>query len=39
VCYGPGDIGLAHAAAEWVPLGEVDTAADVLTRLAREWCG
>ena len=39
VCYGPGDIALAHAAAEWVPLAEVEQAAAVLTRLASEWCG
>jgi acetylornithine deacetylase len=39
VCYGPGDIALAHAAAEWVPLAEVDEAAAALTVLAREWCG
>ena len=39
VCYGPGDIALAHAAAEWVPLAEVEQAASVLTRLASEWCG
>jgi acetylornithine deacetylase len=38
VCYGPGDIALAHAAAEWVPLAEVDEAAAALTLLAREWC-
>ena len=38
VCYGPGDISLAHAAAEWVPVAEIETAAQVLTRLAREWC-
>ena len=39
VCFGPGDIGLAHAAEEWVPVAEVERAADVLTRLAQAWCG
>ena len=38
VCYGPGDIALAHAATEWVPVAEVEQAADVLTELARRWC-
>jgi acetylornithine deacetylase len=37
VCYGPGDIALAHAAAEWVPTLEIETATEVLTRLALEW--
>lgn len=39
VCFGPGDIGLAHAAEEWVELGEVGRAAGVLEGLARGWCG
>ncbi|MCU0625892.1 MAG: ArgE/DapE family deacylase [Gemmatimonadaceae bacterium] len=38
VCYGPGDIALAHAATEWVPLAEVEAAAAVLEGLARAWC-
>lgn len=38
VCYGPGDIALAHAAEEYVPVSEVDTCAAVLTRLASAWC-
>lgn len=38
VCFGPGDIGLAHSAVEWVPLAEVEHAAAVLARLAVEWC-
>ena len=38
ICYGPGDIALAHAATEYVPLEEVETATAVLTRLARDWC-
>lgn len=39
VCFGPGDIGLAHAAEEWVALGEVERAANVLAGVARAWCG
>jgi acetylornithine deacetylase len=38
VCFGPGDISLAHAATEYVPLHEIETAADVLTTFARSWC-
>lgn len=39
VCYGPGDIGLAHGAEEYVPVGEIATATAVMTRFIREWCG
>ncbi len=39
VCFGPGDIGLAHSAEEWVGLDEVERATDVLARLVRDWCG
>jgi acetylornithine deacetylase len=39
VCFGPGDISLAHAAEEYIPLDEIDRAAAVLTGLARSWCG
>ena len=39
ICYGPGDIALAHGAEEWIPLGEVRQAADVMERLIVEWCG
>jgi acetylornithine deacetylase len=38
VCYGPGDIALAHATTEYVPLHEIDTAVAVLTRFAVDWC-
>lgn len=37
ICYGPGDISLAHADEEWVPLDEVERATRVLTRLAHDW--
>ncbi len=39
ICFGPGDITLAHATTEWVALAEVDRACDVLTDLALAWCG
>jgi acetylornithine deacetylase len=39
VCFGPGDIALAHAAEEWVPTAEIETATDVLARFVAEWCG
>jgi acetylornithine deacetylase len=38
ICFGPGDIRLAHAAEEWVPIDEIERAADVLARLATSWC-
>ena len=38
ICFGPGDIALAHAAEEWVMEAEIERAADVLTRLAGAWC-
>jgi acetylornithine deacetylase len=37
VCFGPGDIRLAHAPEEFVPVSEIETATRVLTRVAREW--
>ena len=36
VVFGPGDIGKAHTSDEWVPLDEVEQAAEVLYRFA---CG
>ena len=38
ICFGPGDISLAHAAEEYIPLPEIDRAVSVLTALARRWC-
>ncbi len=38
ICFGPGDISLAHAAEEFVPVEEVDLATRVLSRVVREWC-
>ena len=39
VCFGPGDISLAHSAEEYIPLDEIDRATAVLTAFARSWCG
>jgi len=38
ICFGPGDIALAHAAEEYVPITEIETATRVLARVVREWC-
>ena len=38
VCFGPGDIALAHAAEEFVPVSEIETATRVLGRVVRDWC-
>ena len=38
ICYGPGDITLAHAAEEWVSVREIECATNALTRMARQWC-
>ena len=38
ICFGPGDISLAHSATEHVPLAEIDSATAVLTRFVRSWC-
>lgn len=39
ICYGPGDIALAHAAEEYVVLEEIDRCTAVLTELVTAWCG
>ncbi len=39
ICFGPGDIGVAHAATEYVPLDEIARAAAVLEHLVAGWCG
>lgn len=38
ICFGPGDIGVAHAAEEWVALDEIERATRTLERLAMIWC-
>ncbi len=39
ICFGPGDMGLAHADEEFISTGEIERATQVLARLARDWCG
>jgi len=39
ICFGPGDMGLAHADEEWVDASEIMRATSVLEGLALEWCG
>ena len=39
ICYGPGDIRLAHAANESVSVDELVLAAKTYAALAIEWCG
>jgi acetylornithine deacetylase len=39
ICYGPGDIAVAHAATEFVPVAEIAQATAVLTSFIREWSG
>jgi acetylornithine deacetylase len=38
ICFGPGDIALAHAAEEFVPVEEIGLATRALTRVVRDWC-
>lgn len=37
VCYGPGDIALAHGAVEWIPVDEIVHATSVLERFLADW--
>jgi acetylornithine deacetylase len=37
--YGPGDVGIAHAANEFVSLDEVVTVTKVIANLITQWCG
>ena len=39
ICFGPGDMGLAHAAEEYIETSQVETATEVLVALANKWCG
>jgi acetylornithine deacetylase len=38
VLYGPGDVSLAHAVDEWIPLDQVTEAAVVLALAIADWC-
>jgi acetylornithine deacetylase len=37
--YGPGDVGMAHSANEFVPLEEVLTVTKVVANMITKWCG
>ena len=39
VCFGPGDIALAHAAEEFVPIAEIERTPSAFPRIVRDWCG
>jgi acetylornithine deacetylase len=39
ICFGPGDMGLAHAAEEFINTDEIERATRVMARLAGQWCG
>jgi acetylornithine deacetylase len=38
ICFGPGDMSLAHAAEEYIEVFEIQRATEVLVSLARSWC-
>ncbi|AHG89911.1 acetylornithine deacetylase or succinyl-diaminopimelate desuccinylase [Gemmatirosa kalamazoonensis] len=38
VCFGPGDIALAHADTEYVPVDEIERATAALAELVARWC-
>lgn len=38
ICFGPGDISLAHAAEEWIDIDEIERATSVLEALIEHWC-
>ena len=39
ICFGPGDIGLAHSAEEYVEMREIERATGVLAEFVGEWFG
>lgn len=38
ICFGPGDIALAHSAEEFVPVAEIERATETLASFAKRWC-
>jgi acetylornithine deacetylase len=38
ICFGPGDISMAHAAEEFVPVTDIEQSTRVLSRVVRDWC-
>ena len=39
ICFGPGDIALAHGPEEYVEIEQIQQSTAVLERMARAWCG
>jgi acetylornithine deacetylase len=39
ICFGPGDIAMAHSAEEWVDMEEIERSTIALTHLVATWCG
>ena len=38
ICFGPGNIAVAHAAEEWIDIAEIERATAVLEELTLRWC-
>lgn len=38
ICFGPGDMALAHAAEEYIEAREIKRATEILAALAQSWC-
>lgn len=38
ICFGPGDMALAHAAEEYIEVRDIQQATEILVALARSWC-
>lgn len=38
ICFGPGDMALAHAAEEYIEVEQIERATEVLVTLAQNWC-
>jgi acetylornithine deacetylase len=38
ICFGPGDMAMAHAAEEYIETAELEKATEILVDLARSWC-
>jgi acetylornithine deacetylase len=38
ICFGPGDMALAHAAEEYIEVREIERATDILAAFAQRWC-
>ena len=38
ICFGPGDIAVAHASEEWIDVADIERAAAVLEELIIRWC-